>query len=75
MVFKPLVSRLEENGWDRAIASHYWSSRITLASMVTGMRLLMNRAAGLAADKDFQIFSQPDIEEETTLLPRSVPTP
>ena len=53
-IFKPLLTKLEDNGWDRGIASHYWTRRITMASMVTGMRLLLNRAAGLAADKEYQ---------------------
>jgi hypothetical protein len=72
-VFKPLVTKLEDNGWDRSIASHYWCCRITLASMVTGMRLLLNRAAGLAADKEFHIFSQQDEDDESILMPRSAP--
>ena len=68
-IFKPLLLKLVDNGWDRGIASHYWTRRITMASMVTGMRLLLNRAAGLAADKEYQIFTQ----EDSMFLPRSVP--
>jgi hypothetical protein len=51
-IFPHLIDRIVTiRGWDRSIASNYWKTRITLASMVTGMSLLINRVKQLQVDR------------------------